>query len=403
MRRYRRQPDPARRRGTLMPAIVVAIGVVCLCAALVFDRIWLDAARVELRTAAEAAAFAATRQLTTDDLLKPDADSAAMLAAARTAAALIAAENHVAGSPVILNATPGGDIRFGKVTDEPHTGQPVFLETDFAPTTVLVTAQAIRSRGNGVALFFRRLTGVATGNVIGRAGVMLDNKVMGVRPFSGATVPALPLGILAFDSTTNREDTWNRQITHHAGSDHFGFDSKLQRVTDGPDGIPEMILVCSTPSPITGGDSIKPTERTNCCVVDIGNELMAYNVRKQIVHGWSPRDLADYGGQFLVDGSIGAVNGSFTLLAELGDDLASIIGQPRICVLYQHAGNSDEEIGKLSITQLVAGRILVVTESSDALQIVFQPSVITTPTAVLAAQGEHVAANPYIYKLHLTH
>ena len=58
----RRVPIAAvRRRGSLVPAVAVALAVVGAFMAVVLDRLWIDAARMELLTAAEAAAHLAAR------------------------------------------------------------------------------------------------------------------------------------------------------------------------------------------------------------------------------------------------------------------------------------------------------------------------------------------------------
>ncbi|MGD9854443.1 MAG: hypothetical protein AB7U20_05765 [Planctomycetaceae bacterium] len=389
-----------------MPAIVFAVLVVGLCAALVFDRLWLDMARIELRTAAEAAAFAAAGRLADDDRLRSGIDPAALLDAARAAAVGIAAENRVAGIPVRLVSTPGEDVRFGVVVDNPDTGEAVFLETEHDPSTIVVTAQAIRSRGNGVALFFRKLTGVAAGNVIGRAGVTIDNAVLGVRPLTSVGVPALPLGILEDDAASHREDTWERQIVQRQGGDRFGFDETSQHVTQAADGIPEITLtVAGSASQFSGTGAAQTQRSPNCCIVDIGNGLSEENVRRQIAEGWTAEDLADLGGQFVMDGSPAPMRGSATMVADMLGGLERTIGQPRICVLYRYDGRSyTSGAEQLIATRLIAGRILSIDgEESGSVQLVFQPTVMTTPTAVLASAGASVDANPYIYKLHLTH
>ncbi len=389
-----------------MPAIVFAIGVVGLCAALVFDRLWLDAARVELRTAAEAAALAAAARLTDDDQLRGITDWPALLESARENAARVAAENHVAGHSVELDRSAGGDVRFGVVTDDANTGRAVFLETEYDPTTVVVTAQAVHSRRNGVALFFCKLTGISTGNVIGRAGVTIDNAVVGVRPFGGVPVPALPLGILAADPEGLREDTWRQQITQQQGTDRFGFDDQEQRVTQGPDGIREITLTFAAAGNTDSAGNVEAAHSSsNCCLLNMGNGLTEQGVRRQIFDGWSQDELEGFGGQFVIDGAAVPVESASSPTASLWADFERNIGRPRICVLYQIVPRSDRENAEhVLATELVAGRILSIDgDDTGAVRIVFQPTVITTRTAVLSDATNNSVENPYLYKLHLTH
>ena len=79
-----------------MPALALALVAVLGGAALVVDRLALDTSKAELRTAAEAAALAAARELANDDRLRPDFDPAALQMKARFAAARIAIENVIA-------------------------------------------------------------------------------------------------------------------------------------------------------------------------------------------------------------------------------------------------------------------------------------------------------------------
>ena len=390
----------------MLPAIIVAIVVVCLLAALVFDRLWLDAARIQLRTAAEAAALAAAGRIASDDRLRDDANPETVLDAARQAAVNLAAENRVAGSPVRLDATPGSDIRFGTVIDDPETGRPVFLETDEQPSTVFVTAQADRRRSNAIALFFRSLTGVASADVMAQAGATIDNAVIGVRPLPGSFVPALPLGILASDATGNRGDTWQRQITQGEGEDRYGFDQTANRVTEGPDRIREIVLRwVATGASSEVNESTPTSQSANFQILDLGNGLAEHHVRRQIADGWSHEDLASFGGQFILDGVPRSIDGSLALIPDVLSALEAVIGQQRICLLYVEDGpTSFDGVNRLNATQLIAGRILAFDgEDAGDVRIVLQPTVLTTRTALLENSADRHIKNSYICKIHLTH
>ncbi|MCA9070059.1 MAG: hypothetical protein KDA84_14100, partial [Planctomycetaceae bacterium] len=146
-------PPSSRRAGTILPGILVGLVVMICCLALVLDKLWMDAATTELRTASEAAAFAAARELIQDDLLCEDYDSQERMKAARERALEVAWENPVAGQPVELDATPDGDIRFGQLVCDSDSGRTRFLQTVQKPRTVVVTSCRLRSRGNPVALW----------------------------------------------------------------------------------------------------------------------------------------------------------------------------------------------------------------------------------------------------------
>ena len=81
-------------------AIALALLVVGGAMALVFDRLWQDAAFLELRSAGEAAALAAANRLAGDESLRKEPDWESLCQEARTAAADVAAKNLVGGLPV---------------------------------------------------------------------------------------------------------------------------------------------------------------------------------------------------------------------------------------------------------------------------------------------------------------
>lgn len=391
-----------------MPVFAMVILVVCVAAALVFDRLWLDAARIELTASAEAAALAAAGRLADDDRLRTNADTDAIIEAARLTAAAIAADNRVAGHPVQLDASPEGDIRFGVVTEEPTTGEPIFIETNHNPTSVIVKAQAVRSRGNGVALFFRQLTGVHTGNVVSYAEATIDNRVIGFRSLLNAKVPAFPLGILESDTTNSREDTWQRQIVEQQGQDLFGYDDTTHTVTNGPDGLREIVLTYETPSShVSTNSTDNETGKTppNFQIIDLGTGLFEDECRRQILEGLSEDDLANLGGEFVLAGTPLPIDGLSSMLPDVRKELAQMIGHKRICVLYQDDGvGSQSGISRLRATQLVAGRILAINgDESTRTEIVFQPTVVSTRTAIVEPSIPAELANPYIFKLNLTH
>ena len=113
--------------------VAVAMIVVMSGMALILDRLWLDAADLELTAAAESAALAAGRELANDDLLRLAPNHAERLQAARDAAAWVASENRVAGHPVELNAEPQGDVRLGRLILDEHEKQVRFDESDARP------------------------------------------------------------------------------------------------------------------------------------------------------------------------------------------------------------------------------------------------------------------------------
>ena len=396
------------RRGLTTPAVAVAL-IVAMCGlALIVDRLWLDAADLELTTAAESAALAAARGLASDDLLRPKADPAKRLQAAREAASWIAGQNRVAGDSVTVNSNSQGDVRLGRLILDKTEKQVRFEESDESPTTAVVTAQRTRGTSNPVGLFVTGLTGIPFGDVVSRVEATIDNRIVGVRPLEGTTVPALPLAIWLKDPTQQRRDTWEQQIEGRRGADIYGYDATSGEVYRGSDGIPEIVLR-SQARDRDSGDS-------NMLVLDIGTGLQNKDVARQFASGWTADDLANLAGELRVSpNNPEKFAASPKLTHDDREALDHLIGEPRICLLYSDARpNSNRSLLQATCVRLVAIRVLTVRDNGNgSCELIAQPCVFATRTALLddqtpyhtglAGEASTNNANPYIYKLQLTH
>lgn len=384
-------------------AAVIALVVMMLAVALVLDRLWLEAVVLELTTGAEAAALAAGRDLASDELLRQDVDQEQRIDNARNKAIAIAAQNLVAGTPLDLRHTDEiRDVRFGnKVTDE-ETGRTDFEESDDNPKTVRVHAERSRSRWNPIALFMQGISSAPEGDAAEDAQATIDNTLVGLRPYDHVNVPALPIAVLQRDPSGKRKDTWQTQIDNRQGKDEFGFDAESGQVTEGPDGIPEIVL---QGMPVKG----KPND-ANAVILDIGTGLQTDFLQTQVETGWTTEDLSSF------DGILNFAESSPLIKcgAALGSDIASLlrpmIGQPRIILLYnKHTPEGTAGMGTIRAVEPAAGRVMDVQTNPDGTtRIVFQPTVVTTRTAVLSSEINSdevrvLAPNKYIYKLQLTH
>ena len=189
--------------------IAIAILTVGCCLALVLDRLWLDAARGELQTAAEAAALAAANRLADDERINPNVESEFLVSAAMEAAGQIAGLNRVAGAPVRINPSTGDSLTFGSYTIDPDNGMHLFDASAPLPTSVRVRLQQTRTLGNPVARLFSGITGEVGGDAIATSEASLTNLVAGVRPFEGGPTPAFPFAIYERDPSNKRIDSWN--------------------------------------------------------------------------------------------------------------------------------------------------------------------------------------------------
>ena len=389
-----------------MPAIAFALLVVGAVAALVLNRLWVDAAEVELRKAAEAAALSAAGEYLGDHLLvqQPDYDQIALQAKQRAAA--LSLSNTVAGQPVEISLAGNGrgDIYFGYQYNDAETGQTTFLESNSQATGVVVRTYRYQRLGNPINLFVEAAGAQPQTDALVYAEVSFDNVIDHFRPTRSLPVPALPLAVLASDPSGKRVDTWNVQITERQGADLYRFDSPTRSVVEGPDGIPEMVLH-SVP---LNSDPLL----SNVQLLEFNNELNEQKISRQIQNGLYPNDLKQLGGVIPAQSPV-SISGTANITTPLQQSLESQIGQQKLCLLY--TGQAPMTIpgwSNLECQQVVAIRVMkVVPETEESATVIIQPTVMTTKTAALArflqAGGDPGGTtatglyrpNPYVYKL----
>ena len=180
LRPHRPTSLPRPRRGSIVIVVAAALLVVGACLALVFDRLWLDAAQVELQAAAEAAALAGAGQLATDARLNPK--SVDLTTPARDAAIAIGQKNFSVGTAVNLQDGEHGDVQIGTIEMSPDTGEAEFVADTESPTTCVVKAARLRSQGNPIALLIRTASGRTSGDAQAFAEASVDNRIIGVQP-----------------------------------------------------------------------------------------------------------------------------------------------------------------------------------------------------------------------------
>lgn len=387
----RRAPSAAvRRRGSLIPAVAVALLIVGAAAAIALDRLWIDAARIELLTAAESAALAGAAQLADETQFAAVVDVQDRLADVRTAAVAAAAQNYVAGQPLRLPTT---DVHIGRIVQD-RAGREVFLETNNAPTSVAVFAARQRSGANPVALFLRTLTNAQRPFVQVSAEATVDNRIIGVAAIPGGSIPALPLAALEIDPSGGQLQTWVRQIEEHGGGDQFRYDPASGLVVNQPDGLPELTLLSAPLSASTG-----TTAPTNVRLLDFATGLRDDRLAGQVTSGLRPVDLAAFNGVLRFDGAPLLIGCQSQIEPATRQALAAAIGQPRICCLFSSVTGKTDVV---SVPRMVAVRVMSVRDvDGQRVEVIVQPTIVTTRTAMFAANAP--VANPYINKLQLTH
>lgn len=378
------------RHGTLLPAIAIALLVAAGGIALVLNQLWLSAAQRELQGAADAAALAAAQAMTGEHLLLVEYDSEEQGRQVRQQAATVARRFRAAGQPIAVNPAPQQDVRCGRQVMNQRTGHTSFVETDRRPTSVIVRTHCDQQNGNPVALFMPYLTGQPTADLVAQAEASVSNQISGVRPLNQANVPAWPLAIL--ESQGGALGDWLTNIEARTGDDVLSWDAESRQVKDESDGLPELVLRTGT------------RERPgNVCLVDLGTQLHDQGLREQLREGWSWRQLQEFGSElsFAQGPMTAAASSDFSGMPS--EELLRQIGQSRIVLLYERLTPFEPgTVQPVQLTRLVAIRLLRATRQGEELELVVQPSIVSTRTAVLSRDEDRVLPNPYIYRMAIT-
>lgn len=380
----------------MVPALAMALFVVGSALAFVFDRLWQDAAEVELRTAADAAALAAAAQLASDDSIRDGADWKSICETGRLKATEIAARNSVCGIAVSLDSDPHGDIRYGKLVDN-AIGERVFVETESEPNVVYVRARQGRGSSNPVGLLVRDLSGAGRLlEVI--VGATAANTIAGVRPFEGVNAPGLPIAIHAGNAATAVAG-WNGLIEGRLGADAWRVSEDGRTIEQGADQIHEMTAL-SAPNQADEKEQLLATIHA----IDIGAGLSDESLISQCRNGWSQEDLENSNGELRCDGGPQKFTSKPKISSAVRIELTKLIGQTRLCWLFDSATpTANKDQCEVTCPRLVAIRILGVRSLADGMfALDLQPAVIATRTAIVSEEGDDRLINPYVYKVFLS-
>jgi hypothetical protein len=223
-----------------------------------------------------------------------------------------------------------------------------------------VTVRVRRSdhRNGEVPLFFGPVLGYDQMEVVGEATAAFLSNVRGFRvPSDGGNLGILPIAL--------DHETWTAMLNGMTADD-WSWDPESQSVGPGSDGIREVNLFPQG----TGSPGNRGT-------VDIGSSNNSTNdIARQILDGVSEADLDYHGGKLELDdnGEL-ALNGDTGISAGVKDELASIIGEPRVIPIFREVegpGNNAE----YTIIKFVGIRILEVklTGKMKSKRVIVQPA-----------------------------
>lgn len=330
--RFKRSKSTSRRGAISVLAallIIVLLGTIAFC----IDVGYVLTAKEELQRTADATALATCWEYAKQLSNGNTSDAATM--AARTTAGEYAAHNNVTHAPLLLSTNagndPAGDVVFGYVSDL-NAGADNF-QTGNANlyNSARVRVRKDSSINNEVPYFFARVFGLQGQVLRAEATAAVVRDVSGFQtPADGSNLEILPF---ALDL-----DTWNNWM-NGSGTDDWSWDPDSKQVSSGGDGKREVNLYPQG----TGSPGNRGT-------VDIGGaNNSTSDISRQITHGVSPGDmqaLQNSGRQleFNADGKLD-LNGDTGISAGVKDELASIVGKPRIIPVFSKVvgpGNNAE-------------------------------------------------------------
>ncbi len=348
---YRRR----RRGNVLVLCAFLMIGLLAMIAFAV-DIGYILVARDQLQRSADASALAAAWELVDAEGPSGNSDVLQMASNVRTVASSYAASNTVLASAPTLGQS---DVRVGYLSN-PFDPACVFTTVGAGmPNAVQVCVRRANDQNGEVPLFFAPVLGVDRVATEADATAVLINSIGGFQvPADGSNLNLLPFAL--------DEETWQNLVNNGVGNDQWKWDAEAKRVVPGMDSIKEVNLYPqSTGSPGNRG------------TVDIGgrNNSTA-DISRQILDGISADDMSHFPDsklQFDAQGKL-YLNGDTGISAGVKDELASIIGQPRIIPVFrsvQGPGNN----AMYTIVQFVGVRVLDVklTGSMASKRLTIQP------------------------------
>jgi len=347
----------ARRRGNIVAMTAILMMVMIAFVALAVDIGYLYTVRNELQRSADAAAIAATWELIDKDGKAGTETADSLATSARTKAALFASLNKVGNQAPGL---AGDDVNVGYMSNpsDPN-GAMLATPTGKLPNAVFVRVQRTSAQNGQVPLFFARAIGFDQATETAQATAAFRSGLSGFQmPSDGTNLNILPF---ALDETT-----WNALTT--AGSDSWTYNKSTKTVTAGGDGIKEVNLFPQG----TGSPGNRGT-------VDIGSaNNSTADISRQIRSGITQADYSallaqNRSLQFGVSGTL-TLNGDTGISAGVKDDLASVVGQPRIIPIFRSVSGPGNN-AVYTICKWVGVRVMYVklTGSASSKTVTIQP------------------------------
>lgn len=378
------------RRGTMAIFAAIMLVVLLACVAFAVDLGYIIAARAQMQNAADAAALAGASQLLDPSLLQGSSSQTdainATMGNVRIQAKAFALNNPCFKTSLILDSnttnSASGDVVCGYMAnlyDRSQSITPTVAANGAAPNVVQVCIHQDTIRNGSLSLFFARILGNSTANLQATATAGYQASVSG---FKISAPGYTTCKLLPFTLDVN---VWN-SVLAGSGPDVFSRDPATGIVSNGSDGIPECKLY-----PLSngngGGNGSSGLPPGNFGTVDIGapNNSTA-DLSRQILYGPNANDLSYFPNNTV---QLDPTTKTLTLQGDTGisagmkDELASIIGQPRIIPLYSSVSGP----GNNAVYTIVGFAGIVVTDavltgSLSSKHITIQPCFVIDPNAI---------------------
>jgi len=334
--------------------------VIVAMLAFAIDVGFLLIAKTELQRSADAAAMAGAWELREAAPRSNNIDLTDEILTARLQAQLFAAANNVcnASPSVDLNKpnSSSGDVVVGHLADPTDPNCAMDFSDPGRFNAVQVRVRRTSSQNGEVPLFFARIFGTQGKSVEAQATAALLNNFEGFEPpEDGSNLPLLPF---ALDVAT-----WKGMLAG-GGTDGWKFNSDTGKVSPGSDRVREVNLYPQgTGSPANRG------------TVDIGpSNNSTADIARQILRGVTQADL-DYVGGELRFNSRGELylNGDPGISAGVKNELAAIIGQPRIIPIFSSVKGPGNN-AQYTIVEFAGVRICEVVLTGNSKRVIIQPA-----------------------------
>jgi hypothetical protein len=335
--------------------------------------------KTEMQRSADAAALAACWEYVAH--LNQGVDEVDARDCARELAADIAGTNLVKLTSLEADLNDAndseGDIVFGTYSS---FGDPYGDMTPLAEgvaNAVKVRLRQTTVRNGEVRFTLARLLGIDSKPLEVEAMASISSEIRGFYApgEEWQTLNMLPFAV--------KREMWD-DLIENGGQDQFTYDFETGTVTSGGDGVAELNIF-----PHATGVS------GNSGTVDIGpSGNSTSDIKRQIVDGVSADDLSYHGGrlEFNSDGEL-FLNGDTGISAGMKDELSSIIGEPRVIMIYSEvSGNGNN--ATFTIVRFVGIRIVEVNfqgSKNTSKRLMVQPSNVVAEFAIVGDSGDNTS------------